>query len=348
MILYVLRYFPTLTETFVHDELRGLAAAGRDVQLAAFDPRGDPGAAPSPVPLHQQPHRWRWLPALPGLLIEWLRRPARASLRVLWLAALLRRGVRRVHVHFAGEAAAWVRLACQRAGVPYSLTLHAVDLFKPHPDLPLLLRDAAAVVTISTYNQQILQERYGVTARLIRCGVELSRFGRGAPADPPVLLAVGRNVPKKGFDILIAAARGLERRAVVRLISDHPPDPAVEVLGLRPRAEVIAALRSATALVLPCRQAKDGDMDGIPVVIIEAMAAGLPVITTAVSGIPELVDDAVGWVVPPDDPEALRAAMQMVLDQPEEAARRGQAGRARLSARGFTLHAQVAAMQEVL
>ncbi|MDP2307849.1 MAG: glycosyltransferase, partial [Pseudomonadota bacterium] len=150
-----------------------------------------------------------------------------------------------------------------------------------------------------------------------------------------VVLAVGRWVPKKGLDTLAAAAILLGERARVRMISDAPALPGVDVRGLRPRAEVAAELATATIFALPCRRAPDGDQDGIPVALLEAMAAGLPVVTTAVSGIPEIVDKAVGWIVPPDNPVALAAALREALDDPAEAARRGAAGRARLGERGF-------------
>ncbi len=353
MILYVLRYWPTLTETFVHDELRAVARA-LPVELAAFDPRGDPHVEPAPVPVHAQPHRWRWLRALPALAWEWLRAPAMLSLRVLWLTTIVRRSSR-VHVHFVGEAAVWARRACRRAGVPYSVTVHAVDLFKPHPEIAAVLRDAIQVVTISEHNRALLRERYGIAAALIRCGVSVAPSD--APSDalqappraaPPVILGVGRWVPKKGLDTLALAATRLGRDAVVRLISDAPPLAGVEVCGLLPRAEVARALAAATVFALPCRTAPDGDQDGIPVALLEAMAAGLPVVTTAVSGIPEIVDEAVGWVVAPDDSDALAAALRAALDDPDEAARRGARGRARLVERGFDAASTHAAMVALL
>ncbi len=347
MILYVLRYFPTLTETFVHDEIRGLRDTGLPVELAAFDPRGDPGARPIGVPFHPQPHRWGWLRALPALFREWLRLPGRVPIRVLWLATVVR-GARRVHVHFAGEAAEWVRLACARAGVPFSVTVHAVDLFKPRSGLRDVLAGAAAVVTISEYNRKAILENYGIAAEIVRYGVRVEALGPPTPVTPPVVLAIGRWVPKKGLDTLAAVAPRLARSAIVRLVSDAPDLPGVEVLGLRPHSEIPQLLRDATVFVLPCRHAPDGDLDGLPVAIIEAMASGLPVITTPVSGIPELVDDAVGWIVPSDDEEALLAAIQAALDNPEEASRRGRAGRARVVARGYTHDVAVAAMRAVV
>jgi glycosyltransferase involved in cell wall biosynthesis len=347
VILYVLRYWPTLTETFVHDEIRGVRARGLPVAIAALDPRGDPFVEPAPAPVVARPHRWGWLPAVPMLLVEWLRAPGFVPVRVLWLAALARRG-KRVHVHFAGEAAVWTRAACLRAGVPYGVTVHAVDLFKPVPALAAVLRDAALVVTISEHNRALLRDRYGVAAELVRCGVDEARFPAGVRATPPVVLGVGRWVPKKGLDTLAAAAPMLGGRAVVRIVSDAPALPGVEVCGLRSRAGVAAELGAATIFALPCRAAPDGDQDGIPVALLEAMAAGLPVVTTAVSGIPEVVDATVGWIVPPDDPDALAAALREALDDPAEAARRGAAGRARLRERGFAANDTHAAMARLL
>ena len=336
MILYVLRYWPTLTETFTHDEIRAVAKV-HAVEVAACDPRGDPHVTPLGVPVHARPHRWGWLPWLPALTLEVLR-GGWARPRVLWLA-LLARKARRVHVPFAGDAAVWAREACQRAGVPYGVTVHAVDLFKPVPELKGVLRDAALVTTISVHNQARLAE-LGVRSELVRCGV---RIGDGGGGD--ALVFVGRNVPKKGLDTLLAAAAEVE--GPVRAITDAPAHPRVEILGLRPHAEVLEHVRGARAVVLPCRVAPDGDSDGIPVVLLEALAAGVPVITTAVSGIPEVVDEAVGWLVPPDDPAALAAAMRQALGDPAEARRRGARGPTRLRERGFAdtdAHARMAAL----
>jgi glycosyltransferase involved in cell wall biosynthesis len=108
-----------------------------------------------------------------------------------------------------------------------------------------------------------------------------------------------------------------------------------------PPSRIAQVLGEADLFALPCRVAEDGDRDGIPLAIMEAMAAGLPVLTTGVSGIPELVDAAVGWVVPPDDHLALVAALRDAAAQPEERRRRGARGRRRLVERGFTVRAQV-------
>lgn len=348
MILYVVRYHPALSETFVRDEVRALAEAGVPVELAAFDARDAVEVAPIGASVHRQPHgALGWLRAAPALVREWLRAPARLSRRVLWLTTLVRRAGR-VHVHFAGEAAEWAREACARAGVPYSVTVHAVDLYKPRPGLAAVLHGARTVVAMTAFNQALVAERYGVAARFVRFGLDLAHFPPAEPAAGRTVLSVGRNVPKKGMDLVVALAARLGDAAEVVLVSDVEAAPPARSLGLLPHAEVRRQLGGACLFVLPCRVAPDGDMDGLPVALVEAMASGVPVVTTPVSGIPELVDDAVGWLVPPDDLDALERAVREALADPAERARRGAAARARVHERGYTRAGLVAAMREVL
>lgn len=347
MILYVVRYHPALTETFVRDEIRALVAAGVDIELAAFDVRESAGEA-DPCPVIRKPHRWGWMRELPGLFLEWLRKPGMVSRRVLWLTMNVRR-YRRVHVHFAGEASEWTRQACSRAGVPYSLTVHAVDLYKPMASLPNVLRQACDVVAMTSYNQRLLAERYAVVAHLVRFGLNLQPLAnRDPPSGKPIVLSVGRNVPKKGLDLVCRVATQLDDQANFVLYSNLPPQDHVVVKGLVPHSEVLAALAGAFLFVLPCRVAPDGDMDGLPVALVEAMAAGVPVVTTSVSGIPELVDNEVGWLIPPDDVDALYAAIRAALDNPAEARRRGAAGRDRVVALGYSRERLAMEMQRIL
>jgi glycosyltransferase involved in cell wall biosynthesis len=359
-VLYVLRYYPTLTETFVYREMEALAARGVDVRVVAIGARSDgvlQDQLPA-LPVSRPPRRgsaWRLaLPVLRGLAApegrrawRWARQYLRNKdiARALWLADHAREvGACRLHAHFAGEAAEWARVAASVAGLPYGVTVHGVDLFRPRPALPEVLRDADPVITVSEHHRQHLADCYGIAAKVVRCGVHPKQYPAADPGGSGRLrvISVARNVPKKGLDLLVDAVRGLPG-VELRLISDAPRSwegRRIRVGPLPPGA-VPQALAKAHLFALPCRVAADGDRDGIPVALMEAMAAGLPVLSTAVAGIPELVDDAVGWMVPPDDPVALRAMLAEIAAHPDERVRRGGEARERVTARGHTVERQV-------
>jgi glycosyltransferase involved in cell wall biosynthesis len=354
-IAYILRYFPTLSETFVYREIDGLLARGHEVVAIAMGTRAD-GALQDELPRVPviRPPRGVGALRLVGPMVrargpawEALRRWARPKdvARAAWVFENLKgTNISRVHVHFAGEAAEWGLAIAAALGVPLSVTVHAVDLFKPRPSFATIAEAARPLVTISTANQQEILRACGVASTLVRCGVVPARYaGAETPGGERVtVLAIGRWVPKKGFDLLVDAMRG-RPGARLRLVSDPPPGavgPDVEVGALPPSA-IPGALRQAHLFALPCRVAPDGDRDGIPVVLMEAMAAGLPVIAGDVGGVRELVDDEVGWLIPPGDRAALDAALTEALADPAARARKGAAGRARVVARGFTVDQQV-------
>jgi len=358
-VLYLLRYYPTLTETFVYREITGLLERGVAVTVGSLDARAD-GALQRelpPVAVLRPPTLPLYAPLLMQLLpvlatargrgvYGWLRRQLRVkdALKALWLAQQAR-AFDRVHVHFAGEAAAWALAARRLHGTPYTVTVHAVDLFKPSPVLPELLEGAESVLTISSYNRELIRERHGVEASLVRCGVPPWPGPAVEPSRQPlVIAAVGRWVPKKGFDLLVEAVERVDRPVRLLLVSDAPPSVAserVELLGLLPPDELRAVIGRAGLVALPCREAADGDMDGVPVVLMEALSAGLPVLSTPVSGVPELVDEDVGWLTPPEDLSSLVDTLRDIADAPDLRARRGAAGPARLAERGFTLDDQL-------
>lgn len=339
-VLYVLRYYPTLTETFVYREIRALQARGIEVEIAALGSRQD-GALADTLPavgVHRPPRVAPYLPRASALRAL----GPKAALRVGWLTSLASK-FDRIHVHFAGEAAEWARVAARQAGRPYTVTAHAVDLFRPRPALREVLRDAAAVATVSEYAAAWIYRHYGVAAQLVRCGVESDRRPRARPDRSEGAIAVGRWVPKKGLDTVLSAM-ALLPEARLRLVSD-PPQEALwglenrVISGLLPPSRVAEALADVGLFVLPARVAPNGDRDGVPVAMMEAMAAGLPVISTRVSGIPELVDESTGWMVPVDDPVALAAAWREAMASPDERARRGANALKRVQ--NWSLEAQV-------
>lgn len=340
---YVLRYWPTVSETFVAREIDGLRARGVAVDVVGIGRRADgaddavPSLRPEKVPIRALRHLVR-----PDVrrLVRGMRR--RDVARALWVADRgADRGWSRIHAHFAGEAAEWARVAAAVLGVPWSVTVHAVDLFVPRPSLGGLLRDARPAITICAHHRRWIAERFGADALVVRCGVPLDVPRAEPGAAGARFVCVARDVPKKGLDALATAIAALPG-ATLRLVSDavRLGGPRIAAGSLAPDA-VPDVLARAQVFVLPCRIAPNGDRDGIPVALMEAMAAGLPVIATRVAGIPELVDDTVGWLVPPDDPAALLRAMREACE-PGERARRGRAARERIVTGAWTVDRQVA------
>ncbi len=249
-------------------------------------------------------------------------------------------GIRRfdpdfIHSHWATYPST-VALALSRlTGKPYGFTCHAHDIFVDNQLLETKLTDAALPITISRYNVDYLSENITPIARdrlqVVHCGVDLPNFmfqrdGR----ETDTLIAVGRLDPIKGFDVLLLAFAKLAKAGVsfrCNIIGEGPQRAGLEqsiamldlrdcvhLAGARPQAEVRALLHSATAFVLPSTIAADGNRDGIPVALMEAMAVGAPVISTRVSGIPELIEnDVSGLLVDGGDADGLAAAIQRLL-----------------------------------
>jgi glycosyltransferase involved in cell wall biosynthesis len=231
------------------------------------------------------------------------------------------------------------------------MTLHAKDIYcdyEENHNLELKLRDAAAVVTVSDYNLRYLAERFpDARAPIVRIynGVDLDAFPWAAPgAHADEILAVGRLVEKKGFHILIEAVRNLvaEGRPVrCRIIGSGEEEADlgaqiaacgledyVTLAGPMPQAAVKVAMRQAAMLVCPCVVGADGNRDGLPTVLLEAMALGLPCIGSDVTGIPEaIVDGRSGLIAPEGDAPALAGAMARLLDDPALRARLSVAAR---------------------
>jgi glycosyltransferase involved in cell wall biosynthesis len=396
-IAYVVSRFPAITETFILDELRELRARGVDVEiLPLFGARGGEvhGAFRT---LRARTHYHRALSwELAAAQLHWLRRrPAALALAwaralratapspkllvrapaVLLKAALLARRlaameVDHVHAHWATHPALAAWTVQRLAGIPYSFTGHAHDLYVDRAMLRDKVRDAAFVVTISEFNRRLLADVCGAeTARkvhVIRCGVDLGEFApapRRVPA-APTFACVASLQEYKGHAVLLEAlallrGRGVQARAV--LVGDGPLRPqldaqiarlglrgAVALLGALPHEEIPGILAGATGMVLPSVRQSDGQMEGIPVALMEAMAAGVPVVSTRLSGIPELVRDGEGGLLVPErDPAALADAMARLASDPALVARLG-AGARRIVERDFDRARNVARLEALL
>lgn len=371
---YVLKVFPRVSETFVINEFRVLEELGTPLALFSLHPPGD--VVPHAM-LRQLEHSVRYVDEMPAPDDDAVRRAARQLERQLGIdaaarPALLPRkyvrlalvladlaragGVRHLHAHFASRAGHVAALAAALTGGSYSVTAHAKDLYHCDVDPAVLcwkLARARFVITVTDYNLRFIHALLGndpATARVVRLynGVDLSRFA-AAPyprANPPLVLAVGRLVEKKGFDVLVDACAILRQRGIAlrcEIIGSGPDQASLreriaargigaDVLlrGTVPTEMVAARLRDAAVVALPCVVGRDGNVDALPTVLLEAMAAARPVASTRLSGIPEIVGDGTtGLLVDPNDPEGLAAALAALLGDPARAAKMGRAGRAR-------------------
>lgn len=256
-----------------------------------------------------------------------------------------RHGITHLHAHFATSATTVARLAAAMTGVGYSFTAHAKDIFHEATDFGDLRRkfdQAVAGITISRYNLDYLRRDLGIDPdriRFIYNGLDLGAFPYRAPdPDAREVLAIGRLVEKKGFEYLIDACRLLAdrgERVTCRIIGAGALEQSlreriatlgltssVHLCGPLPQAEIKQALRDAALFVAPCVVGADGNRDGLPTVLLEAMALGTPCISTDVTGIPEIITDGdTGLLVGQADPQALGDALSRLLADPPLRAR---------------------------
>ncbi len=294
---------------------------------------------------------------------------ARDACWALELALAVRsRGLTHLHAHFASGATTVARLAARLSGVPYSFTAHAKDIFHESVsavELRHKLQDAQAVVTVSDFNLAYLRETFGAAAGAVRRvynGMDLTRFGYTPPTSrPPEIVAVGRLVEKKGFADLITACDRLRAHGHTfrcRIIGTGELEPqlrsqvaelglggTVELVGPRPQRELTALVQGAAAFAAPCVVGEDGNRDGLPTVLLEAMALGTPCVSTNVTGIPELLEHGVtGLMVPQHDPDALADALGRLLTDVTLRGRLSQAARRRIE-RDFDITRSTAAVR---
>lgn len=384
-VLYVVSRFPQISATFTAHEMAALREAGVEVEVASVWKSAE-GTLPHPV-------EQTFLPGLIQLRLAdlglWLR-AARAVLRrpqVLGLCLRLfgahlnsiyavakalttipkglalgeiarKQKFDQLHAHFLTAPAAAAMLASAVSGIPYSVTIHAFDIFATEPRLRnsavrLKCERAALNVVISDFNRRFIHERWkGIRGRfeILYNGIDLNLFHNPTPAQytagtPLRILSNGRLVSKKGFEYLIRAVAQLitEGAAVeLRIIGEGPlMEPLrrlcaelgvadhVHLLGKMTQTQVVAEYQQAHLFVLACAIAPDGDMDGMPTVLLEALAMAVPSISTQVSGVPEIIRDGeTGLCVPPHEVQPLVSAIKSLRDDPQRARKMAQAGRA--------------------
>lgn len=254
--------------------------------------------------------------------------------------------LRHLHAHWATMPALAAYFIKQISGIPYSLTAHAWDIYTDTTFLREKMRAAEFIVTCTAANCEALTARGARPERVFLSyhGLDFTRLPAPLFDRAPGLriLAVGRLVEQKGFAVLIKACHLLKQEAIPfhcqiigegrlenelrNLMSFYQLDGMVKLHGSIPQAEVFEAYRHASVFCAPSIIAEDGNRDGIPNVILEAMSQGLPVVASNVSGIPEVIHpQQTGWLTPQQDARALASAFQEIHRSPEEARRRATA-----------------------
>ncbi len=342
VIGYVIKRFPRLSETFILRELLELERLGIEVRVFALGRTDEIVHAeyahlrapvvyaetlPTPPPSPEMPGS-----CPPGIDTKSLKLARRLT------PAIVDAGVSHLHAHFATAAAEVASCLGRTLSLPYSFTAHAKDIFHESvsaPRLEGLMRDASFVVTVSDFNvdhlRRVAPGSASTSIHRIYNGVDVCRFDVADDTErTDRILGVGRLVEKKGFDVFVdAIARMRARRPGVSatIVGTGRCEVAlreqIERLGLashiamagaRPQTEVLDLMRSHRVLAAPCVVGTDGDRDGLPTVIIEAMALGLPVVSTPVTGIPEITrHGTTGITVPEGDAGALAEALEQLL-----------------------------------
>lgn len=373
-VVYVLDRFPVPSQTFVANEVSELRALGHHVRvvtsrppLRVWDPtspltaEGGRRVRRSAVAAHLH-----FVRGDPRRYVAYLRvlwdSPFRDGVFLLWApAAAVEIGTSdHVHTHFAFRAAAFARGVSALLGSSRSVTTHANDIFVHEHALPRRLA-GARVLTISDFNRRYLAER-GIGSVVNHCGVDVDALdevaGRARAGRQVADIAfVGRLVDKKSPLLLIEAVDRLRRLTgeTYRLVmvGDGPLwdacrslarrlDCPVELTGALSGPATLDVIAASRCLCLPSRPDERGDQDGIPVVLMEAMGLGTPVVTTTVSGIPELVRPTAGWLVDDSADDVageLARALHECLSAPDVAAARSRVARGIVAAE-FSLRAQ--------
>lgn len=391
-VAYIMSRFPKLTETFILYEMLAVEQHGVQVELYPLLRERATLLHPEAASLVERAH-FQPLVSWPILRahLHFLRRKPRAYFGALWtllratwgsrryfvgalgffpkivyLAQLMAgHGITHVHAHFASHPAAAAFVIHRLVDIPYSFTAHGSDLHRDRHMLREKAAEAAFVVSISRYNEEIIATECGGQFRdkvlVVHCGVDTRVFQpcpedsqREPSARPFTILCTGTMYEVKGHTYLIEACRLLRERGVdfvCHLVGDGPDRPAltkqvaqaeladrVHFHGRRTREEIAQLVCRAHVVVAPSVPTRNGRREGIPVVLMEAMSSGVPTVASNLSGIPELVEDGqTGLLVPPRRAAALADALQKLSEDEDLRHGMGRAGREKVL-REFDLH----------
>lgn len=374
--MFILGPFPTLSQTFIYREFDAMAELGLDVNVLSTRPRR-PGTTQLSGALREVQSRalylehnsirvvasmggqlrsptvrdtMRWMMALPHRTPAKRMRAAAAVLAAAHFAPELhKRGVRYVHSHFAGFQTELAMALSRLLDVPYGCTWHAYGIYQDRNILPEKAAGARVLLTCTRHNVEHLRRLCPASRdriHLTQHGLHLRQVPESPPIDDtgtPVILAVGRMVPTKGFPHLVEAAQLLKARGLsfeLRFLGDGPAKPKLEALvralglkeqvsflGARLNGEVFREIAAARAVVVPSVRAPDGDMDGLPNVVLEAMSMARPVVGSRLSGIPEaVIPGKTGFLAEPGNAADLARHIDVLLKDVALARRLGRQG----------------------
>ena len=289
---------------------------------------------------------------------------------VFFARSIEEKGIKHVHAHYSTHPALSALIISELTGISFSFTAHAHDIFVHKKMLGGKIKKARIIVTISEFNKQYLLRLYPETPadkiKVIHCGVELERYkeqSSGNKGGQFTILCIASLQPYKGVEYLVKACailksrlgnfrcliigEGNERKKIEHLIAGLNLQKVVILLGSQPQDRVASLLGEADLFVLPSVVAADGQMEGIPVSLMEAMASGLPVVATNISGIPELVEDGVtGLLVPPGNEHTLADAIIRLYNDETLRGKMGTCGREKVASE-FEIKANVEKLKDL-
>ena len=375
-VAYIMSRFPHLPETFIIREMIALENEGIQVCLYPIIVQKEKVIHPIARPWLKRVYRSSlfspsvWLVNLRlvfsefkkyrGLLKDVLganRENKKFSFRVLvifpkavWMAeSMMREGINHIHAHYATYPALLAFIVHRLTGIPFSVSVHAHDIYVDQTMLCEKLDSAAFIRSISEFNKNFLTKQCGSAIgskiRMIHCGINLKNYQgmKSKRKGKFRILSIGSLQPYKGYEYLLMACALLKRRnfkfsceiigggelntSLGKMIIKLGLENIVQLLGRKTETEVAKYLHNAQCYVQPSIITESGKMEGIPVALMEAMASKLPVIATKISGLPELIEDQrSGFLVPPADEVALAERIFWIYENPKNAGEFGEHG----------------------
>ena len=329
-----------MSETFVLSQITGLIDMGHEVNIIAARPSGE-------EIVHDDVEKYGFLKKTTYLKGSSLKPGFEISTELL--DTLLFTDI--IHAHFAAWPADIAMSLSMMTQIPFIFTAHAYDIFI-NPDierLRSLSQNASRIITVTEFNKNYILEMIGdaYTDKIetIRCGIDTEKFfpEKREGSDTVTILTVGRLVEKKGIRFAIEAFSQLsnKKHLELRIIGNGPMkeelqrlaeelnlQDKIKLLGEQPQSVVANEMKHADIFLLPCVTAENGDMEGLPVVLLEAQAMELPVVSSIHTGIPEgIIDGKTGFLTPEKDVSAVAEKLEMLINNPSLRLEMGQRGR---------------------